>query len=342
MNLEDIAKKAGVSRSTVSRVINDDPNVNSLTREKVWQIIRAENFHPNPSARALVTRRTEIVGVVIPTSENIFFTDNSYFPQLLAGLNYGTRDLEYALLLWLGELTAADDNLIRRISNNRQMDGIIIASMESHHPFFAMIPRLRYPVVMIDHPMLYEDRLSYVTVDNVAAAEMAVEHLIKLGRRRIAHITGHPNIGDAQDRLQGYKNALQRAGLPILPELIIPGHFNRNAGYEGMRQLLPHKPDAVFAAGDTIAIGVLQAARDAGLTVPDDLSVIGFDDIDVASQSFPMLTTVRQPVQQKGEKAARLLIDLIEGRAVGPQHIILPTELVVRHSCGASSPLPLR
>lgn len=342
MNLEDIAKKAGVSRSTVSRVINDDPNVNALTREKVWQIIRAENFHPNPSARALVTRRTEIVGVVIPTSENIFFTDNSYFPQLLAGLNYGTRDLEYALLLWLGELTAADDNLIRRISNNRQMDGIIIASMEGHHPFFAMIPRLRYPVVMIDRPMLYEDRLSYVTVDNVAAAEMAVEHLIKLGRRRIAHITGHPNIGDAQDRLQGYKNALQRAGLPILPELIIPGHFNRNAGYDGLRQLLPHKPDAIFAAGDTIAIGILQAARDAGLTVPDDLSVIGFDDIDVASQSFPMLTTVRQPVQQKGEKAARLLIDLIEGRAIGPQHIILPTELVVRHSCGASSPLPLR
>lgn len=342
MNLEDIAKKAGVSRSTVSRVINDDPNVNALTREKVWQIIRAENFHPNPSARALVTRRTEIVGVVIPTSENIFFTDNSYFPQLLAGLNYGTRDLEYALLLWLGELTAADDKLIRRISNNRQMDGIIIASMECHHPFFAMIPRLRYPVVMIDRPMLYEDRLSYVTVDNIAAAEMAVEHLIKLGRRRIAHITGHPNIGDAQDRLQGYKNALQRAGLPILPELIIPGHFNRNAGYDGLRQLLPHKPDAIFAAGDTIAIGILQAARDAGLTVPDDLSVIGFDDIDVASQSFPMLTTVRQPVQQKGEKAARLLIDLIEGRAVGPQHIILPTELVVRHSCGASSPLPLR
>ncbi|CAG0997924.1 MAG: LacI family DNA-binding transcriptional regulator [Anaerolinea sp.] len=342
MNLEDIAKKAGVSRSTVSRVINDDPNVNALTREKVWQIIRAENFHPNPSARALVTRRTEIVGVVIPTSENIFFTDNSYFPQLLAGLNYGTRDLEYALLLWLGELTAADDNLIRRISNNRQMDGIIIASMEGHHPFFAMIPRLRYPVVMIDRPMLYEDRLSYVTVDNIAAAEMAVEHLIKLGRRRIAHITGHPNIGDAQDRLQGYKNALQRAGLPILPELIIPGHFNRNAGYDGLRQLLPHKPDAIFAAGDTIAIGILQAARDAGLTVPDDLSVIGFDDIDVASQSFPMLTTVRQPVQQKGEKAARLLIDLIEGRAIGPQHIILPTELVVRHSCGASSPLPLR
>ncbi len=338
MNLEDIAKKAGVSRSTVSRVINNDPNVRKQTREHVMGIIREEDFQINPHARALVTRRTEIIGVVIPTVENIFFTDNNYFTQLLAGFSHTVRQMDYAMLLWLGELTGNDDRFMQKVSNNRLMDGIIIASMTHNHPLFKRVLNLSSLFVMIDRPLEHAERINYVAVDNVRAAEEATNHLIKLGRRRIAHITGHMGIADAQDRLQGYKNALIRAGLPVDPALIVEGLFGRKAGYEGTERLLPHKPDAVFAASDTVAVGVLQAAHQAGVRVPEDLAVIGFDDVDVATQTIPTLTTVRQPVQEKGAVAAELLINLIQGRVEGPQHILLETKLIIRESCGAEQP----
>ncbi len=338
MNLEDIAKKAGVSRATVSRVINDAPEVNAKTREHVWTVIHAENFQPNPAARALVRRRTEIIGLVVPTTENIFFTDNNYFMQVLAGVSRVTRERDYAMLLWLGEQTDNDHRMMQKVANNRAMDGMIIVSMTHDHPMFKRLLSLDGPFVMIDRPLEYAETLSYVTVDNIGAAERATEHLISLGRRRIAHITGDMGISDARDRLQGYKNALHRAGLPIDPDLIVECHFNRQMGYEAAMRLFPFKPDGLFAAGDTIALGVLQAARAVGIRVPDDLSVIGFDDVDVASQTMPTLTTMRQPLQSKGAAATSLLIDLIEKRLENPQHVVLDTELIVRQSCGANPP----
>lgn len=258
MNLEDIARKAGVSRSTVSRVINDDPKVSAKTREHVWEVIRRENFTPNPAARALVTRRTEIIGIVIPTVENIFFTDNNYFTQILAGASQMARQNDYAMLLWLGELTEDEERLRQSVSNNRLVDGVITASLTHDHPLFKRLLSLNTPLVMIDRPLEHDDKISYVSVDNIRAAELATNHLISLGRRRIAHITGNLSIADAQDRLQGYKNALTQAGLPVDEDLIVPAFFSRQSGYDAMRQLLPRKPDAIFAAGDTIAVGALQ------------------------------------------------------------------------------------
>ncbi|MFN8420879.1 MAG: LacI family DNA-binding transcriptional regulator [Anaerolineae bacterium] len=335
MNLEDIARKAGVSRSTVSRVINDAPNVSATTRDRVRQIIEAEKFHPNAAARALVTRRTDVIGVVIPSVENIFFTDNSYWPMLLAGLGQALRAEDYAMLLWMGEVTDNDERLMRKVSNHHMVDGLVFASLTGDHPMQSHLLEMRSPIVMIDKPYYNADCLSYVSIDNVRAGEMATEHLIKLGRKRIAHITGHLTITDGNDRLQGYKNALRNAGLPIDENLIYEGLFHRDAGYAGMKHLLQFKPDAVFAGGDTIAIGVLQAAHEAGVRIPDDVSVIGFDDIDVARTAIPQLTTIRQPVLRKGEVAARMVLDMVEGRTQGPQQVLLPTELVIRKSCGA-------
>ncbi len=300
-------------------------------------VIEVENFQPNLAARALVTRRSEIIGAAIPTNENIFFADNSYHPMLLAGMSEATHERDYALLLWAGEVAFDDKRWLRKISNKHLMDGLIVASLVDGHPLFAYLLNLGMPFVMIDRPLRDQDRIHYVTVDNVQAGEVATQHLISLGRQRIAHISGHLDIGDAQDRLKGYKAALQKAGRPIDPDLIYEGKFSRVAGYEGMLHLAQHKPDAVFAASDTVAIGVLRAAHELGLHVPDDLAVIGFDDIDVALQSNPLLTTIRQPVREKGAKAAELLIDLIEGRLQGIQQIILPTELVIRQSCGGIS-----
>lgn len=335
MNLEDIAKLAGVSRSTVSRVINNEPYVKEATRQRVMQIIEKENFQPNPAARALVTRRSGIIGVTIPQTTNVFYGDNSYFPMLLQGFAEAINRRDYAMLLWLAESHEVRDTFARRVLNHRQPDGIVITSVIDDDPLFYELVSQNRPFVMVETPPAYEDRVSYVTVDNVTAAENAVNYLIECGYRRIGTITGQLNIRDGHDRLVGYKNALTRAGLPVDERLIVPGTFSRERGYTGMKQLLKYRPDALFAGGDTIAVGAIDAITEAGLKVPDDMGVMGFDDLDIALGYN--LTTVRHAVQEIGSSAANLLIDLIEGRLEHPQQIILPTNLVVR---GTTPPKP--
>lgn len=339
LNLEDIAKKAGVSRSTVSRVINSEPYVSEKTRIRVMAVIEQESFRPNPAARMLVTQRTRIIGVVVPQISNVFFADNSYFPMLLQGTSSAINERDHSMLLWLQQNGENREHFGQRIAENRLMDGAVLCSIVDSDPIVQAMVDAGIPFVAVERPMGFAPELaeqfSYVSVDNVHSATMAVEHLIRLGRRRIAHITGHLTIADGQDRVQGYKLALQHAGLPVDEKLIFPGFFNREYGYIGMKALLKYKPDALFAAGDTTAQGALQALHEAGVRVPEDIAIVGFDDLDVATQTRPTLTTIRQPIQQKGNTAAALLIDKIEQRANGPQRVLLPTELVIRQSCGA-------
>ncbi|MEO8612023.1 MAG: LacI family DNA-binding transcriptional regulator [Chloroflexota bacterium] len=339
LNLEDIAKKAGVSRSTVSRVINKEPYVSAKTRTRVMEVIEQESFRPNPAARMLVTQRTHIIGMVVPQISNVFFADNSYFPMLLQGASSAINEHDHSMLLWLQQDGENREQFSQRIARNRLMDGMVLCSIIESDPIVEMALETGMTFVTVERPIGFankvSDQFSYVTVDNVHAANMAVEHLIRLGRKRIAHITGHLTIADGQDRLQGYRQAILRAGMPLDENLIFPGFFTREYGYLGMKTLLKYKPDAVFAGGDTTAQGALQAIHEAGLRVPDDIAIVGFDDLDIATQMTPKLTTIRQPVQQKGATAASLLIDKIEGRANGPQRVILPTELVIRQSCGA-------
>ncbi|MCA9910238.1 MAG: LacI family DNA-binding transcriptional regulator [Anaerolineae bacterium] len=330
MNLEDIAKKAGVSRSTVSRVINNERYVSQSVRQRVLDVIEREQFQPNPAARALVTRRSNIIGVSIPQTMNVFFGDNSYFPMLLQGIAEAVNRLDYAMLLWLAESHEVRDTFARRVIRHRQPDGLLLTSVTDDDPLFDHLLQRNRHFVMVESPPRQEDKVSYVTVDNVHAAETAVNHLVEIGRRRIATITGQINIRDASERLAGYTNALQAAGLPVDENLIAYGRFDREHGYSAMRELLQHQPDAVFAGGDTAAIGAIAALKEAGLRVPEDVAVIGFDDLDVAVQAN--LTTIRHSVQTVGSTAARLLIDIIEGRLEHPHHIVLPTELVIRGS----------
>ncbi|MBL8166475.1 MAG: LacI family DNA-binding transcriptional regulator [Anaerolineae bacterium] len=334
MNLEDIAKKAGVSRSTVSRVINDEPHVSEKTRRRVLAIIQREGFSPNHAARALVTQRTNIVSVVVPQTMNIFFGDNSYYPMLLQGMSEAISQRDRAMLLWLQQMNERVEVFIERVLSSRRMvDGFIISSVRSNNPIFDYLINLKTTFVMVERPWRLDEKVNYVTIDNIAAGRMAVKHLIGLGRKRIATITGDMLIADAQDRLAGYKAALVEAGMPVNPDLIFHGYFNAEYGYHGMKYLLQYKPDALFAAGDTTAVGAIKAIREAGLRVPDDIAVIGHDDLDVAAQYN--LTTIYHPVQRKGFEAASLLIDMIEGKVTEPRHIILPIHLIVRDTCGA-------
>jgi LacI family transcriptional regulator len=332
VNLEDIARKAGVSRSTASRVINDDPHVSARARERVMNVNKQENFQPNHAARALVTRRSEILGVCIPQTSNVFFGDNSYFPMLLQGLAEGSNRQNYAMMLWLSESHEHRDNFARRVILNRQTDGLIITSVTERDPLFDYLVQHDRLFVMVESPPRLAEKISFVSVDNVASAQLAVNHLIQLGRRRIATVTGQMDIRDAQDRLLGYKLALEEAGLPVDERLIYRGMFDFEQGYRGTQYLLKYSPDAIFCGGDTAAIGAMRALREAGRRIPDDIAVVGFDDLDVAQKGNPPLTTIRHSVQHIGSTAAKLLIDLIEKRLEHPQHIIVPTELIVRAS----------
>lgn len=336
LNLEDIAAKAGVSRSTVSRVINNSPFVSAQTRQRVLEVIEAEGFAPNPAARALVTQRSQVIGVVIPQIPAVVFEDAYYFPTLLQGISRVTGQHDYSMLLWLGQSGEDEERFYRRIERNRLIDGVIIASAHSDDPLIEHFLRTNTPFVMVERAEHHRDQISFVSVDNISAAQQAVAHLIRLGRRRIGTITGKLAIPDGRDRLEGYRRALYEAGLPPDSTLIVEGDFTHRSGYEGMKRLLRQGVDAVFAASDITARGALQALQEAGARVPDDVAIVGFDDLPTAVQVTPPLTTVRQPIEEKGARAAEILIGQIEGTVPGPQQILLPTELIIRQSCGAT------
>ncbi|MDZ4763180.1 MAG: LacI family DNA-binding transcriptional regulator [Chloroflexota bacterium] len=336
MNLEDVAKQAGVSRSTVSRVVNNEGYVSDETRARVLEVIERLNFSPNHAARALVKQRSDVVGVVMPGTANVFFGDNSYFPMLLQGIAEAADQREYNMMLCLGHPNEDREAFSRRIIRNRIADGLIIASISGDDPLIDRLIKAIPYFVMVERPLYHEDAISYVTADNLRGGQIATEHLINLGYRRIAHITGHLNISDGQDRLVGYRRALERAGIPFNPDLVHLGRFSYDAGYHSMKALLEHHPDAVFVSSDTAALGAMRAIQDAGLRIPDDIGVVVFDDLDVAVRATPALTTIRQPVQKKGEAAFALLLDLINGAIQSPHQIILPVQLVIRQSCGAN------
>jgi LacI family transcriptional regulator len=194
--------------------------------------------------------------------------------------------------------------------------------------------KLDFPVVVAGRPF-NANEISYIDVDNIQASQIAVSHLIRLGYKRIATITGGMNSTTGIDRLEGYRRAIHAQGWAVDESLIAEGDFSESSGYTAMRRLLPAKPNAVFAASDTMAIGAIRAVQEAGLRVPYEVAFVGFDDLPVAAQSEFKLTTIRQPIVQFGAKAVETLIDTIENGIKPPRHIIMDTELVIRNSCGA-------
>lgn len=331
MNIEQIAKLSGVSRSTVSRVINDDPNVSDKTRHKVLEVVKRLNFHPHAAARSLAAGRTRVLGLVIPMGVSALFTD-PYFPLLIQGVSSACNAHDHSVMLWLAE-PEYERRTIRQVLHSNLIDGVILASQLNDDPVGQALIDGDLPFVLVGrHPT--NNNVNYADVDNMASAREAVTHLLRLGRRRVATITGPQNMIAGVDRRVGYEAALRQRGLSIEPELIADGEFTEAGGYAAMRRLMPHQPDAVFAASDMMALGAMRALREAGRRVPEDVAVVGFDDMPFAASTTPALTTVRQPVHRTGAVAAETLIDLIEHPGSQPRRIVLPTELVIRQSCG--------
>jgi LacI family transcriptional regulator len=332
--LEEVARLAGVSRSTVSRVVNEQPNVRPSTKERVWEAIRQSGYQPNVVARSLVTNRTQIIGFVIAEAVTKVFAD-PFFALLLRGATEVCNSRHYQLLLSLFTNPQDQEQDCERVLSSGYLDGVIVASSLMNDPLIPSVLRRGIPLVSIGR--YSGEQAHYVDSDNVDGARMAVEHLIRLGHRNIATITGRLRMNVGQDRLEGYRQALNAHGLDVRDELVVEGDFTEYSGMVAMQRLLSFSPSAVFAANDVMAIGALKALRAAKLRVPQDIALVGFDDIPLSSVVEPELTTVRQPIERMGLVAVELLLDMIDNPSddVSSRKIILPTELVVRASCGS-------
>ncbi len=334
MNLEEVGRLAGVSRSTVSRVVNNDARVSGAVRERVQIIIQEHNYHPNAAARSLASRRTRILGVLIPQAAGTIFSD-PFFPQLIQGAVDSCNAADHNLLMLMNSSNDPHgrEQMHRRVLGGHHLDGIVIASSVVEDPIITYLHETRYPFVLVGRHPRYRE-IPSVDVDNRAAAQNAVAHLLEHGHRRIGFIGGLPNMIAAIDRYGGYVTALQEAGLLPEPALAVHGNFTQAGGYAAMQTLLAHRPDAICVASDTMALGAIHAARDAGCRVPEDLAVIGFDNIPAAAGAQPSLTTVAQPISDLGREAIRILLDRIAQPDHHPIHLLLPTQLILRRSCG--------
>jgi DNA-binding LacI/PurR family transcriptional regulator len=329
VTIRDVAERAGVGVGTVSRVLNDNPSVRDATRQKVLAAIEVLNYTPNPIARRLSLRKTLAIAVIVP-----FFTRPA-FTERLRGVEYALADSEYDLILFNVETTTKRDAYLHDVPRRERFDGLLIVSLSPRNGEVERFLQAGVPTILVDarHP-----RLSRVVIEDVAGGRLATQHLIELGHRNIGFLgdqLNNPfNFVSSRDRYQGYCQALDEADIPCRPEYHGQGEHGREQARQMTSNLLalPNPPTAIFAASDTQAFGVLEAARDAGLKVPEDLSVIGYDDIEIAE--YLHLTTVRQPLFASGVEGVELLLDSIANPPPSPRRVVLPVELVVRETTG--------
>ena len=333
ITIKQIADLAYVSRSVVSRVLNDHPNVSPDTRQRVLKVIEEYNYRPNAAARSLATDRTHEIGILAPRWQNDVLS-SSYWSLIFLGLS--EQCIERGYYASLSMLMPQDVGTIpQRLISEHHFDGFVLFHREVTERIAPALRERNVPIVLIGHDSSLED-VSSVDVDNFQGAYRATRHLLQLGHRQIALLLGQKDRQESIDRLKGYETALSEAGIEVDDSLIVEGEYSQMHGKRTMQSLLEQGsvPSAVFCSGDVIAEGVLLAAYEAGIRVPDDLAVVGFDDLPSSAFTIPPLTTVRQPIYDKGEQAANLIIDRIEGKTDEVVHVQLSPELVVRKSCG--------
>ena len=332
VTIRDVAARAGVSVATVSKVLNGRWGVAAATSARVREVIDELGYEASLVAQSLRNHRTNVIGILVADLE-------PFSTELLKGAADVIRETDYELVVYSAGGRASDKagwerRYLTRLSGTL-IDGAVLVTptvVDAHSGA---------PIVAVD-PHTGPSDLPTIDSDNLRGAQLAVEHLIGLGHRRIAMLTGRGDLQSALLREQGYRRALSEAGLPIDPALVVEGAYDAEVSHAHARELLdrPDRPTALFAANDISAIAAVEAAAALGLRVPEDLSVVGFDNVPESALSTPPLTTVEQPIREMGRRAVELLIELINGRPVDPAHVMLATRLVVRRSTAAPSTDP--
>jgi DNA-binding LacI/PurR family transcriptional regulator len=329
--LEVVAELAGVSRATVSRVVNGSSKVSSEVHAAVTKAISELGYVPNRAARTLVTRRTNTIVLIMHERTDTVFED-PFFANVLRGVNaaLSNTDLQLVLLHARGDQQRA--RAVRYVCNG-YVDGALLISLHGDDPMPSAIMAADIPMVAMGRPPSGQ-RADYVDADNAGGGREAVQHLVTTGRRCLATVAGPLDMSAGVDRLRGYVNAVHAAGMQAAADRVAYGDFTEEAGCRGMKLLLEQTPtiDGVFIASDLMGMGALRALRELGRRVPDDVAIVGFDDAPLAAYADPPLTTIRQPVELLGQEMVRLLMHRLSEPNGEPKTIILPTEIVVRSS----------
>ncbi len=338
VTIEDVAKLAGVAVSTVSLALNNKENVREATRKKVIEAARKLDYYPSSIAKRLALNKTHTIALCAFIARD--HPSGGFYIPLIQGVMDVVNANNYSFQLDIkGEYqnSSTKREMLTRLAKYRLVDGLIILS----HWFFQVkeildLEQMNFPYVVVNGHILGID-VNCVEMDNFGGAVKVLEYLIDLGHRRIGFITGHPDQQSSMERIKGFREALRKNRIDYNESFIYTGDFHKKSGYEGMRYLLnlPSPPSAVFVANDNMALAAIKIIKKEGLKIPEDISIVGFDDIEASSQIDPPLTTVRQPLYKMGEEAAKLLFQLLNNKESKPKKIILDTELVIRESSRA-------
>jgi DNA-binding LacI/PurR family transcriptional regulator len=326
VSIKDIARAAQVSHSTVSRALRNSPLVNRETADRIRQIARRMGYRPSAVARSLVTKKTNTIGVVVTTIADPFIA------EIVSGIEEVANDHGYSVFLANSNTDPDREIKVVHSFHERRVDGILVTASRVGALYIPLLSQMKVPIVLINnqHPGEF---VHSVMIDNITATREAVQHLIQLGHKRIGYIGDRFGFQSDTERFAGYRQALEMADLPFVPELIAHGDGKAEGAMPAMERLLalPEPPTAVFCYNDMSALGALRIIRAHGLGVPDDVSLVGFDDLFIASYTQPPLTTIRQPMRQMGHTAMEILLKLFSDPN-GKTNIKLEGELIVRES----------
>ncbi|OEG62473.1 MAG: hypothetical protein BHK79_10400 [Halanaerobium sp. MDAL1] len=329
IKMSDIAEMAGVSKSTVSRALKNDSRVKEETKNNILKIARKYNYQPNKVAQALAEKNTKIIAVILPSAPRS--VSDPFFLEFLHGVNNAAYQQGYSLTI--PPVEKENFASFKEINQKINFDGVILTEPQLNDPRIKYLQENKIPFVFNGNPMADRD-ISWVDTDNQLGAYQAVDYLIKKGHKKIATITGPLNLVAGKYRLEGYLQALKENNLQLNEDWIIESDFTEKGAHLAAKNLIKdyNEISAVFAANDLMALGIIKSLKDAGIRIPEDLSLIAFDSIKMGEYIEPPLTTIKNTGLEKGEKAVELLIKIIENQDLAGKHILYPPELVVRDS----------
>ncbi len=328
VTIMDVAREAGVSYSTVSRVLNNYKHVHPETRKKVQNAIVRLDYVVNQPARSLASGRSQVIGLLVPD------VGNTYIGTIMRGIDAEVATAHYDLMLYTTHHGYMKESLYVSALTQGLTAGLLLLVPRNSDAYIESLHQRQFPYVVIDHQGV-DDYSPTVVATNWQGAFDVTEYLLSLGHRRIGHITGDQRLSSGVERLNGYRAALEEHNIPFTPALVVKGGFEQSESYKAANDLLdlPEPPTAIFAASDMSAFGAMDAIRHRGLRLPEDISIVGFDDIPEAAYMHPALTTVRQPLYDMGRLAARMLVKAITAGQLPSERIIVDTELIIRKTC---------
>lgn|SRR5690625_2706953 len=334
VTIKDVAKAAKVAPSTVSRVISDSPRISDQTKKRVRQVMKELGYHPNYIARSLASNKANVFGLVFPRSGNLAF-QNPFYSEVLRGITQGVNEIKHGIQLAAGSNKDEIYNNVVQMVQGRRVDGIVMLYSQQKDKITNYLQGLNFPFVIIGKPFENEGKITHIDNDNISAAKEGTEYLLNLGHEKIGFIGGNKNLMVTIDRLAGYKEAMEEAGLPVNEDYIVYEEFLISGGKHGIEQLmnLPEPPTALLVTDDLMSLGVLTTLREKKMQVPEDLSILSFNNSMFAELTDPALTSIDINIPELGYQAVTNLMAMINNPKEPVKRVIIPHTLIKRRSC---------